>query len=267
MSIQPALAQLPGHTLRPASSPTTPDWDYSALARSYDARPGYAEALVDEVLDRIGLQPTQPVLDVGAGTGALTALLCARSQRVHACEPNAQMRAIGSRKHSCRAALWMAGRGEQLPVADASVSLVSFGSSFNVLPPAAALAESARVLADGGHWLALWNHRDLDDPLQQAVERCIRHFVPDFDPGRRRQDPRPDVADSGRFRSADMAEQRLLREVDSAQWLRAWRAHATLKQQAGERFERVLRQIADLLEGAPTVCVPYVTRIYWAQRR
>ncbi len=241
-------------------------WDYSSLARSYDARPDYAADLVADVLRGIDVNSTSRVIDVGAGTGALTAHLCAVSLDVLACEPNEEMRKRGRVRAGCQTARWINARGEALPVADSGVDLVCYGSSFNVIPAPIALAEARRVLGADGHWVALWNHRDLDDPLQQAVERCIRHRVPHYSPGRRRDDPRADVDACGGFLPAQTAQARVVHTVDSAEWLRAWRSHATLKQQAGDAFERVLQDIAELLVGTATLQVPYLTRMYWARR-
>lgn len=242
------------------------DWDYSALAASYDARPGYASELLAEVFDAIDFCDEAQALDVGAGTGALTRHLCARGAHVLACEPNRQMRALGAAKPECRGARWLAARGEALPLRAHSVDLIGYGSSFNVLPADAALAEAARVLRPQGHWLALWNHRDLDDPLQQAVEACIRHHLPDYRPGSRREDPRPLLARSALFGPAQAAEQRFEVEIDAQEWMRAWRAHATLRRQAGPRFVDVLAAIQDCLGTTQRLRLPYHTRVYWAQR-
>lgn len=243
------------------------DWDYSALAASYDARPGYAAALLDRVFTRLQLGPGRRVLDVGAGTGALTAPLCARAAEVIACEPNPQMRAIGATKPACAQACWIAARGEALPLRASSVELLGYGSSFNVLDPSDALAEAARVLRPGGHWLALWNHRDIDDPLQAEVERCIRRRVSGYRMGARREDPRPLVRESGLFEAIEAEIERFEVDVDAREWLRAWQAHATLRRQAGAAFAQVLADIEACVQGAGVLRVPYHTRAYWAFRR
>lgn len=48
--------------------------------------------------------------------------------------------------------------------------------------------------------------------------------------------------------------------------MRAWRAHATLRRQAGERFADVLAAIQDCLGTTQQLRLPYHTRVYWAQR-
>lgn len=71
------------------------DWDYSALAETYDLRPGYDKGLVSETLHLIGMKRDQLAVDVGAGTGKLTGLLLDQGLNVVAVEPNAAMRHIG----------------------------------------------------------------------------------------------------------------------------------------------------------------------------
>lgn len=261
-SILSASASTPG-----ALAPMRSDWDYSALAANYDARPGYAAALLDRVFAQLQLGPGRRVLDVGAGTGALTAALCVSGAEVVACEPNPQMRAIGAAKPTCAQAHWLAARGEALPLCESSVDLLGYGSSFNVLDPSVALVEAVRVLRRGGHWLALWNHRDTEDPLQAEVERCIRRQVPGYRAGARREDPRPLVRESGLFEAIDADVERFEVEVKASEWLRAWQAHATLRRQAGTAFARVLADIAHCVQGAEVLRVPYHTRAYRARRR
>lgn len=240
-------------------------WDYTALATHYDLRPDYDRGLVGRVLAGFKLVADSRILDVGAGTGKLTGLLCATGAQVLACEPNPAMRRLGTRKPDCRTASWIGGCGESLPVREASVDLIGYGSSFNVLNPHRALHEAARALRPGGHWLALWNHRDLDDALQQQVEAVIRHHLPAFDPGRRRQDPSAAVDASAAFGRVRHAEARFAVRIEAATWLRAWRSHATLQRQAGGDFERILGEFARLLRGQTQLHVPYHTRLWWAK--
>jgi len=244
---------------------TVADWDYTALASHYDRRADYARELVQGVLSGFSLRADSRVLDVGAGTGKLTGLLCATGARVVACEPNAAMRGYGRQKPENRVACWIAGSGEALPLYAGSVDLVAYGSSFNVLDARTALSEAARVLRPGGHWLALWNHRDLDDPLQRRVEAAIRRHLPAFDPGRRRQDPSAEVEASGSFGPVGHAQARFVARMDAAAWMQAWRSHATLARQAGDAMEDVLASIAELVRDRAVLEVPYFTRMWWAR--
>jgi ubiquinone/menaquinone biosynthesis C-methylase UbiE len=241
-------------------------WDYTRLASTYDHRPNYSSALLQSTLAALGLPPGLPVAEVGAGTGKLTAELLQAGLSVVAMEPNAAMRAEALSKPALRRARWLASRGESLPLAGSSVGLVAYGSSFNVLPPQAALDECARVLAGGGAWLAVWNHRDLDDPLQHAVEQVIRRLVPAYAYGSRREDPSALVRSHGAFEEPVAAERRFTVAIRGVDWLAAWRSHATLQRQAGAQWESVLGAIAEVVGSAATLQIPYTTRLWHARR-
>jgi SAM-dependent methyltransferase len=243
-----------------------PGWDYGPLADHYDARPHYARGLVASILRERNVQPKSVALDIGAGTGRLTERLCEAGLRVIALEPNARMRERALSKDVARDAAWIAASGEALPCCGDSVDLVAFGSSFNVLDAHVALDECARVLRSGGVWLAIWNHRDLDDPLQREIEAIIRRHVPQFEPGRRRGSPAADVAAHGAFDDIRAHEQPFVADVDRTQWLEAWRSHATLQRQAGSRVAPIMRDIDAAIPDIATVRVPYVSRA-WSARR
>jgi ubiquinone/menaquinone biosynthesis C-methylase UbiE len=239
-------------------------WDYSELASTYDHRADYDAGLVAETLRFLNLRAGDTVVEVGAGTGKLTKLLCRHGLDVCAIEPNDNMREIGRQNQACRQARWAAAQGESLPLAAASMALAAFGSSFNVLEPNAALNESARVLRPEGHWLALWNHRDLTDPLQRSVEAVIREHMPTYSYGRRRQDPKEDIERHGAFTKVTFAERRFTVRMQASDWLIAWRSHATLIRQAGDRLPAILSALQTLIDGFDTVSVPYATRVWTA---
>lgn len=129
---------------------------FGDVAACYErGRPDYADEAVDDLVDRAGLCPGAQVFDLGAGTGKLTRQLVARGLGVVAVEPSPGMRA------QLRAAApgipVLDGTAEALPLAPASVDLVTAGQAFHWFRTRPALDEIARVLRPGG-WLALlWN--------------------------------------------------------------------------------------------------------------
>jgi SAM-dependent methyltransferase len=241
------------------------DWDYGALAEHYRHRAPYADGALAELFTLVALDTGALAADIGAGTGRLTAALVARRFDVIAIEPNAAMRAIGS--VLVPDARWLAARGEATGLADASCDLVGFGSSLNVLPPAVALAEAARLLKPRA-WLAcLWNHRDLGDPLQAALQAAIESEVPGYAHGSRREDPRPAIDADGRFDPACALQGTVVHDVACADFVDGFRAHATLVRQAGARMPRVLDALTLALDGRDRIAVPFVTRVFAARRR
>ena len=86
------------------------------------------------------------VLDVAAGTGAITRLLEARGARVIAFDQSIEMLGV-ARRHG---ATVVPGTAEHLPFADASFDAVTFGYLLRYVDPSAAMAELVRVLRPGG---------------------------------------------------------------------------------------------------------------------
>ena len=90
------------------------------------------------------------VVDLGAGTGALTRLLVDRADDVVAVEPDDRMRdVLAAEVPGARA---LAGTGEAVPLADDSVDAVIASTSWHWMDPGPTLAEMARILVPGGHW-------------------------------------------------------------------------------------------------------------------
>lgn len=244
------------------------EWDYTALARAYLKRPDYSCEAIEQLFDLTGVEALDPVCDVGAGTAHLTLHLARRGFSVTAVEPNSAMRELGIDRTRCfDCVTWHAGTGESTGQKDGAFALVTFGSSFNVCDRQAALAEAARILRPSAWFACMWNHRDLDDPLQGEIEALIRSRVPGYGYGTRRQDQTAIIEASGLFSQVHRIEGGVTHTQSVSDCIEAWRSHATLQQQAGARFEGVVNEIARLLEAKTSgeLRIPYTTRIWAAQ--
>src|SRR4029077_16209469 len=88
----------------------------------------------------------------------VTRELTGRARRVIAVEPDERMRAVLTAR-SPRAEV-LAGRGEDIPLPDASVDAVVISAAWHWLDPALAVPEIARVLRPGGRLGVIWVSRD-----------------------------------------------------------------------------------------------------------
>ncbi|MEU5114070.1 class I SAM-dependent methyltransferase [Streptomyces longwoodensis] len=164
----------------PAVTPSARAGSFNAAAAQYAAnRPSYPPALLDAVEDLAG-RPLEGarVADVGAGTGIATALLHARGADVVAVEPGAGMAA------EFRRALpdvpLVRGDGDRLPLATASLDLLTYAQSWHWTDPARSVPEAVRVLRPGGALALWWNTGALDLPwAADQARRLERHFGPD----------------------------------------------------------------------------------------
>ena len=99
------------------------------------------------------------IADVGAGTGKLTrALVALGGRRVVAVDPDPAMLAV-LRTLLPDVPIHL-GAGEQLPLPDASMDLVTFAQSWHWVDAERGSAEVARVLRPGGAIGLVWNTRD-----------------------------------------------------------------------------------------------------------
>ena len=62
---------------------------------------------------------------------------------------------------------------------------------FNVVDYKKVFKELKRILIKNGYFCCLWNHRDLQDPLQKRVESIIKKYVNNYSYGERRSNVVP----------------------------------------------------------------------------
>lgn len=163
------------------------EWDYTKHAKFYEFRPNYAPKSIDMLAL---LAQGKKVADIGAGTGNLSIMLLERGFEVVAVEPNDAMREIGITRTKGDKISWVRATGLENGLNSGEFDWVTFGSSFNVMDRNAALKETHRLLKPGGYFSCMWNHRDLNDEIQQNAENIIKEFVPHYERGVRREDQR-----------------------------------------------------------------------------
>lgn len=129
-----------------------------AAAAYAEHRPGYAEAAVRWSLSPVRHRDPLRVLDLGAGTGKLTAALVALGAEVTAVEPDPDM--VAELRRELGSVRALPGRAEDIPLPDRSVDAVLVGQAMHWFELDLAIPEIARVLTPGGVLAALWNVDD-----------------------------------------------------------------------------------------------------------
>ena len=246
------------------------EWDYTTLADAYLKRPDYADAAIDAMLSIAGAEQGDKFCDVGAGVAHLTLMLAARGLDVTAVEPNDAMRGNGiKRTAELQNVKWHEGTGEATGQAAQAFDMVTFGSSFNVCDRQQALKETARILKPRGWFACMWNHRNLEDPIQARIEAIIKERVAGYGYGSRREDQTAVIDASELFGAVVHLDARVIHEQSIEECLEAWRSHATLERQAGASFHEVIAAIDDYLKSlqTPSIQIPYSTNIWGAQLR
>lgn len=244
------------------------EWDYTELAEAYLKRPDYAQSAIEKMLETSRVKRGDMVCDVGAGAAHLTLKLAENGLNVCAVEPNDAMRANGIKRTSqYKNVQWFEGVGEHTGMESDKFSLVTFGSSFNVCDRLEALKETKRILKANGWFACMWNHRDLNNPLQKEIENILKSEILDYNYGTRREDQTEVINQSGLFGDVVYLEGSVVHEILAEDFIEGWKSHGTVQRQSTDKFEMIIDKIRKLVEakGERYIKVPYTTRIWMAK--
>lgn len=124
---------------------------FDTVADAYDShRPTYPDELVDAACEAAGLRAGDRVLEVGCGTGQLTAALVARGLRVVAVDPGRNMIERACARAGDDAAEFVCGRFEDVALPGDHFRAVFSATAFHWVDPAVSWAKAASLLqADG----------------------------------------------------------------------------------------------------------------------
>jgi SAM-dependent methyltransferase len=158
--------------------------DFGRYSRDYAAeRPGFPDSFYDRI-DQLRPLRGARALDLGTGPGIVALALAARGARVVGLDISEnQIRAareLASERGLASACRFEVAPAEQSGQPDASVDLVTAGTSWHWFDPDRALAECARVLVPGG-LLVIANYTYL--PQQSQLVRDSEALVLKWNPG------------------------------------------------------------------------------------
>jgi ubiquinone/menaquinone biosynthesis C-methylase UbiE len=151
---------------------TEPRLLFDGVAEAYDRfRPGYPPALVDEACSIAGLRPGSRVLEIGCGTGQLTAALVERGLRVDAVDPGPRMVEIARRR--APGARFHIGSFEDVELPADAFEAVFSATAFHWVDPDVGWAKVARVLRPGGTLALLSLIAELTDEVLAAWREVL----------------------------------------------------------------------------------------------
>lgn len=162
---------------------------FGTIAEHYDR---YRPAPPREALEFVLAPGSESVVELGAGTGALTELICEQVPRVVALEPDPEMRRI-LRVRAPEASV-VGGLAEALPFGSDLFDSAVAASSWHWMDPVATPIEVGRVLRSGANLGLLWNSADRSidwveeilgrrDVARELVTRARSHrHAPEFGP-------------------------------------------------------------------------------------
>lgn len=153
---------------------------FDAAATPYaSSRPSYPEPVVGWLLGAGSGRPAArryDVLDLAAGSGALTRLLVPWARTLVAAEPSANL--LRELCATTPVDLGVRATAERLPFPDSTFDTVTVATAFHWFDPEVALAEIARVLRPGGAVALVWNVRTKSTPVARALADLLRSARP-----------------------------------------------------------------------------------------
>ena len=245
---------------------------YQIAPEAYDrGRPAYPLDAVGRLLQELKIGAHSVVVELGPGTGKFTQVftsLLPAGTRVIAIEPVQEMRKkFASLMPSVEL---LAGRAENIPLAESSCDAVVSAQAFHWFDGPAALREIYRILKPGGTLGLIWNLRDESVDWVARLEQLTqvhRKDVPTYKSGRWRQAFEQTELFTPLQRSYSQyahvgSPETVLDRVASSSYIAAM--------PEAER-KAVLEQVRDLLsshpqtKGEPTIEFPYVTHVFWCE--
>lgn len=241
---------------------------FVGIGEDYDRyRPGFPDAAAELLIsDRVAT-----ALDLGAGTGKFTALLLDRASEVVAVEPSEAM--LDVLREKLPAVTAHLGSAERIPVADATMDVVSVAQAFHWFDRDAACAEIRRVLVEGGTLGLVWNRFDPSCAWDRAAHRVAHPAV-----GEARSDAEADATTGAAvdalpgFRAIAHEQLRWNERITRDDYLRRWTTVSTFLVADPSTRSVMLDRISRILDAHPDtrnadeIDLPLITDVFVYRR-
>jgi ubiquinone/menaquinone biosynthesis C-methylase UbiE len=229
-----------------------------------ESRPGYPDDAIEWLVEKLELGPGRSVVDLAAGTGKLTRLLIPTGATVIAIEPVDEMReALG---HTTPGAQVRRGTAERTGLPDASADAVTVAQAFHWFDGPAALSEIHRVLRPAGQLALVWNVRDLNDPVQHAIDDLFAPYRGDT-PSHRSGHWRAALEETMLFQSTQRREFPNIQTIDADTLVRRVASTSFIADLPEPERRRVLDRAREIAANLPDrFSFPYTTDIELFER-
>lgn len=251
---------------------------FDSAASDYDAaRPGYPEALIEDVIALSQLPADGRILEVGCGTGQATLPFARRGYRMLCLDIGAEMLALAQRNlrdypgvHFIRTPF------ERWPTRIGKFDLVISATAFHWIPREIGYPKAALTLRPGGALavFANWHPRPFDG-FFTAVQPIYQRYAPEM------ADPRPqvsteqdiqadaeDIRATGLFETVEIRTYAWQATYTTAEYMRLLNTYSNHRTLDPARREPLYRAIAALIneQFAGRVERPYLSVLFLAQK-
>lgn len=145
-------------------------------------RPGYPTALIQTLIEQVGLAPDKVIADIGSGTGILTRPLLQTGCQVYGIEPNAAMRqaaeeSLGDYPNF----ISRNATAENTTLPDHSLDGITAGQAFHWFDRLAAKQEFQRILRPNSFIALIWNNWERRlSPLLEDYTHLLETWGTDY---------------------------------------------------------------------------------------
>jgi len=226
-------------------------------AELYDrARPGYPQALFDDLFALAGIGAGSRVLEIGCGTGQATVALAERSCVVVAVELGANLAAVAARNLAGYPnATVVVSAFEDWPLPDAPYDAVVAFTAFHWVDPAVGIAKVADALRPGGAFAVVTSDHVAGGTgaFFADVQDCYERWDPATPPGLRlvpadRIEPTIVPDPTGRFGAAELRRYETDVAYSTAQYLDVIRSYSPTRALDDARRNGLLTCIGSLID-------------------
>ena len=156
---------------------------FNSAAREYDSiRPGYPEALIEDIITLSGIPETGKLLEIGCGTGQATLPFASRGYTILCLDIGSNMLALAKEKlKSYPAVSFRHTSFEDWPARLGAFDLVFSATAFHWVPPGIGFPKAALVLKPGGALAVFSNqHPRPFNGFFEEVQPIYHQYVPEW---------------------------------------------------------------------------------------
>lgn len=269
-----------GHLMADENSRLRITFDQVALL--YDkARPGYPDALFDDIVALSGIPHGGRVLEVGCGTGQATVPLARRGYRILAVELGANLAAVARRNLAAYPdATVHVGSFEEYAAEAERFDLLISATAFHWIDPAIRYAKAAQALKPSGAIALFWNHHvwsaasgHFFDETQEFYLRAGEAKAKEYQ-GLPQPDDLPttvkaEIEATGLFGEVTIRRYRWDLAYDAASYIDVLDTYSNHRDLPDDKREQLFRDIAALIDTryGGRIVKGYLTDLYLAHRR
>jgi SAM-dependent methyltransferase len=255
---------------------------FGEAAELYDrARPGYSDALVEDVVSFGGLDARScHALEIGAGTGKATVAFARNGAQVHALEPDPAMAKVARRNCSPYPRVEIEESSfEDWDLREGAFDLVFSAQAWHWVRPEVRCTKAAASLVARG-CLGLFWHRVRwreDDPVRADLDECYRTHAPELHargpgfpgltPAKLEEEAIEELSNCAEFTDVAVRDHPWEQTFDADSYVDRLRTQSDHRLVPHDKLERLLDAVSGVIVAhGGTVSVPHTTLLVLARR-